>query len=179
MNSKSVTIETVLDGPLSKFQALALGLCMLVGLVDGYDVLTMAYAAPVMQKSLMLSPTVLGMLFSTGIGGGIFGLLVCGTLADRLGRRPLLLAAVGIFAVFTYMTAVVGQPSLLFAVRFLAGVGLGVGTAVAFASNAEWAPPKIRVTAISGVTIGYSIGAGSGGFLAGYLIPAFGWQSIF
>jgi MFS transporter, AAHS family, 4-hydroxybenzoate transporter len=180
MGGAVVNITRTIDArPVSRFQRLAIGLCLLVALIDGYDITSISYAAPAMRHELGLDAGMLGPIFSIALFGGLIGNLVCGPFGDTLGRRGLIIANTLLFGAATLATAQVSSFSGLLAVRFLAGFGCGVANVTCYALAAEYAPRRIGATTVMLVTAGYAIGAGSGGALAAYLIPAFGWRAVF
>ncbi|WP_144156273.1 MFS transporter [Paraburkholderia sp. BCC1885] len=179
MEETRVDVAAIKDGSMTFMRYVVVVLCVLIGAVDGYDTLAAAYAAPVMRVALGIAPALLGWVFSIALIGGMFGMLVGGPLADRVGRRPVLIAQVVIFAIFTYLSGRAAGSSELLAYRFAAGFGLGLGITLAYTMVSEFVPTRLRVFAIAMVTIGYSAGAGAGGILASWLIAAYGWRSIF
>lgn len=179
MQEYRVDVASVKEGRLSAIQIRVIILCTLLGFADGYDTLAIAYAAPVMRTALDISAAVLGWIFSVALIGGIVGMLFGGPVADRIGRRPTLIAQVLLFAVFTVLSAWARNSEELLFYRFIAGLGLGLSITVAYALVTEYAPVRFKVSAVALVTIGYSTGAGLGGVLAAWLIKSYSWPMIF
>jgi AAHS family 4-hydroxybenzoate transporter-like MFS transporter len=100
-------------------------------------------------------------------------------VADRVGRRPVLIAATFFFSVITILTARANSVPELLIYRFIAGVGLGSIIPQATSLVGEYSPKARRVTLIMAITVGFTAGAALGGFVAAALIPAFGWRSVF
>ncbi len=128
-----VEVASVKEGPLSGLQIRVIALCTLLGVVDGFDTLAIAYAAPVMRAALDISSAVLGWIFSVALIGGIVGMFFGGPIADRIGRRPTLIAQVLLFGVFTVLSAWARNSEQLLVYRFMAGLGLGLSITVAYA----------------------------------------------
>jgi MFS transporter, AAHS family, 4-hydroxybenzoate transporter len=100
-------------------------------------------------------------------------------LGDKIGRRPVLVAATFFFSVMTVATAYAQNLEQLFWLRFIAGIGLGCIIPNATALVGEFSPKKSRVAFMMCITVGFTFGAAIGGFVAAELIPAFGWRSVF
>jgi AAHS family 4-hydroxybenzoate transporter-like MFS transporter len=100
-------------------------------------------------------------------------------LSDRIGRRPVLIAAALYFAVLTLWTARATSANELLAIRFIAGFGLGGIMPNAMALAGEYSPARIRVTVMMLVSNFFTVGAAIGGFIAAGLIPRYGWRSVF
>ena len=162
------TTELVELGPR---QLAILILCALVALLDGMDLQSIGLAAPFMADALHVAPYRFGLVFSVALVGMALGSFGLGRLADRRGRKRVLIAATVGFGVFTLGTAFASTYGELLACRFLTGVGLG-GAAPCFISlSSENAPPRLRATVVSLVWAGFPLGGVVGGLLASRLIP--------
>jgi AAHS family 4-hydroxybenzoate transporter-like MFS transporter len=179
MQQRTVDVAEVREGPLSTTQIVVIALCAIVGVIEGYDILTMAYAAPLMRTALGLGPVVLGWIFSISLVGGLCGMIIGGPISDRVGRRPMMIIQTVVFGVFTILSARAPSASVLLVCRFFAGLGLGLTLTVSYAMASEYAPNRLKVSVVSLVTIGYSLGAGVGGVLSKWLIAHYGWPAIF
>jgi AAHS family 4-hydroxybenzoate transporter-like MFS transporter len=100
-------------------------------------------------------------------------------LADRIGRRPVLIGATLYFSVLTVLTAQMTTLDSLLVVRFLAGIGLGGIMPNAVALTGEYSPSRSRVSIMLIVANGFTAGAAIGGVITSWLVPAFGWKSVF
>jgi AAHS family 4-hydroxybenzoate transporter-like MFS transporter len=109
----------------------------------------------------------------------MFGALTFGTLADRFGRRPILIACTLTFGIMSLITATADSIQTMWIYRLITGFGLGGAMPNTIALTAEYAPKKYRSVAITTMFCGFSIGAAVGGFVAAALISSFGWQSVF
>ena len=109
----------------------------------------------------------------------LIGSLLFSMLADKIGRRPVLIGATLYFSALTLITSQVTSLNQLLVIRFIAGLGLGAIMPNAVALVGEYSPKRSRVTAMLVVSNGFTIGAAVAGFIATYLIPRFGWRSVF
>jgi AAHS family 4-hydroxybenzoate transporter-like MFS transporter len=105
--------------------------------------------------------------------------MILGTLADRFGRKKMLLFSALIFGVFTIMIATIGSVEQLALYRFLSGVGLGGAVPNALAFGCEYAPTKKRATFTTIMWTGMPLGSVISGFVAAWLLPHYGWQVLF
>src|SRR6202035_4826353 len=103
---------------------------------------------------------------------------LAGPLSDRLGRRILLIASVVIFGVACLASASSGDLPHLTILRFITGLGLGAAMPDAVTIMSEFCPDRRRATLINLMFCGFPLGAAFGGFLAAWMIPAFGWRSV-
>ncbi|WP_322047473.1 MFS transporter [Paraburkholderia sp. J67] len=164
---------------MSSYQLGVMAICVTVLVLDGFDAVMIAYVAPSLAAILHLAPKALGSLFAAGLGGLTVGAFLCGPLADRLGRKRVLVASVLIFGGFTLVSAFAHTLSWLVALRFVAGLGLGGAGPCAMALIAEMCPRERRSTQLAWLGCGIPLGGGIAGFVAAQLIPAFGWTAMF
>src|SRR5258708_36854200 len=112
------------DGPIHPFQVMAIILCSLVAFLDGVDSQSIAVAAPIIAENLKLARAAFGPFFSAALLGAPIGALTFGPLADRFGRKRMLVAAAVIFGIFTLATPFAYSYESLLSVRFAAGPAL-------------------------------------------------------
>jgi len=156
-----------------------LALCLLAMLVDGFDIQVITYVAPVLTRDLGVARSMLGPVFSSGLIGTTLGAFIFGYLGDRMGRKLVLCLCMIIFAVCSLGTVTVSGIQSLMTWRFMSGLGLGGLTPLTVAYAAEFCPGRFKVSAAMVTTAGYAIGAAGGGLIAAYMIPTFGWRSVF
>jgi MFS transporter, AAHS family, 4-hydroxybenzoate transporter len=165
--------------PIGAAQWTVIGLCAFVAMLDGLDLQSIGLAAPAMGAQLHIAPPAFGVVFSTALAGLALGAFLLGPAADRVGRKRILVGATFCFGVFTLTTAYAGNLPELLASRFLAGIGLG-GAMPSFISLAsEYVPKHRRAAVVSLLWAGFPLGGVVGGVLGSWIIPAYGWQSIF
>jgi AAHS family 4-hydroxybenzoate transporter-like MFS transporter len=167
------------DQPMRAYQVGIVVLCGLIAFLDGFDAQAMGYVAPALTADLDIARPLLGSVISSGLVGMAIGALVFGPLADRFGRKPILVASAVTFGLGSLVTSLATSVESLSAWRVLTGIGLGGALPNAIALTAEYVPTRVRSTAVTGMMCGFSLGAAFGGVIAASLIPRFGWRSVF
>jgi MFS transporter, AAHS family, 4-hydroxybenzoate transporter len=165
--------------PVGGFQLKLLLTCAAVLFLDGFDTKAIGYVAPVLAKEWGLTKGALGPVFSAGLFGLMIGALLFGPLADRIGRKKIIILSTLAFGLGALVTAFVQDVNTLLAIRFLTGLGLGGAMPNAIAMTSEFNPRRRRATMVMIMFCGFSVGAALGGLLAAALIPHFGWRSVF
>ena len=165
--------------PLSRCQLLIASLCGMVLFMDGFDAQAMGFVAPALTEHLHIARVSLGPVFSSGLVGIMIGALVFGPLADRFGRKPVLVFCTVLFGACSLLTATAASLPSLLLYRVITGFGLGGAMPNAVALTSEFMPKRLRATAVTLLFVGFSMGAAVGGFVAAALIARFGWQSVF
>src|SRR5271170_5630635 len=167
------------DGPLSPFQIGTIVCCALVSALDGIDSQSIGVAAPFIADGLGIKIANFGPIFSSALLGATLGAASFGPLADRLGRKTLLIVAAVLFGAFTVLTALADSVPVLMIFRVLAGVGLGGATPCFIALTSEYAPARLRATLVTVMWSAFPFGGMIGGLLNSYLLTKMGWQAIF
>ncbi len=176
----SVDIPALIDASkLSRFQVWIFVLVGLTVVMDGFDVQAMGFVAPAIIKEWGVQRSALGPVFGAGLFGMLVGSLSLSVLADRIGRRPVLLGASLFFAACMLATAWTSTITQLQAIRFITGLGLGAIMPNAMALVGEYSPKRSRVTLMMLVSCGFTLGAVLGGLLSAAMIPLFGWRAVF
>jgi AAHS family 4-hydroxybenzoate transporter-like MFS transporter len=165
--------------PVGGFQIRLLLTCAAVLFLDGFDTQAIGFVAPALAREWDVSKAALGPVFSAGLFGLMIGALLFGPLADRIGRKKIIVFSTLAFGIGTLVTAFVQDIDTLLAIRFLTGLGLGGAMPNAIAMTSEFNPRRRRATMVMIMFCGFSVGAALGGFLAAALIPQFGWRSVF
>ncbi|WP_153964401.1 MFS transporter, partial [Pseudomonas aeruginosa] len=167
------------DEPMRPFQWLAVAVCVVLNLIDGFDVLVMAFTASSVASEWSLGGTELGLLLSAGLFGMAAGSLFIAPWADRWGRRPLILACLALSGLGMLASALSQAAWQLASLRGLTGLGIGGILASSNVIASEYASRRWRGLAVSLQSTGYALGATLGGLLAVGLIDAWGWRSVF
>lgn len=170
--------EFIDNQPVGYQQKIIIVLCMALMVLDGYDIQAMAYAAPLIMQHWQIDKTVLGVVFSAGLGGLFIGSLILSNLSDRFGRRPILLLSTLAFSILMLVTPIATDLTQLAILRFITGIFLGGIMPNAMAYCSDIVPSKNRVFIMVMISAGYTLGAMLGGFVATALKP-YGWQAIF
>ena len=155
-----------------------IGLCFLVALMEGLDLQAPGIAAQGMMSAFTMDKLHMGWVFSAGVLGMLPGAFIGGRLADRYGRKRVLMASVALFGLFSLATAIAWDYNSLIVARFLTGVGLGASLPNLIALTSEVAGPKLRGTAVSMMYCGVPLGA-AGAALVGVNDLGIGWQLVF
>jgi AAHS family 3-hydroxyphenylpropionic acid transporter len=159
--------------------AVAVGLCFLVAVLEGFDIQAMGVAAPRLAPQFGLDARQMGWVFSISNIGLVIGASFGGWLADRTGRKPVLLGAVAMFGCFTLATAFAGDYPSLLAVRFCAGLGFGAALPNMMAIAAEIGRPEKAALTAAAMFCGMPVGGGLAA-LATQVLPAdFNWRTLF
>src|SRR5262245_56790879 len=157
---------------------ITVALCSCVAVAEGFDIQAIGVAAPRLVPELGLSSEMLGWVFAIGNIGLVFGASAGGWLADRIGRKPVFMAAVLLFGFFTLATAASATFATLLAVRFLAGVNLGAAFPIMMAVAIEVSAPERRTQTATTMFCGMPLG----GALSALLIQALAghdWRVLF
>jgi AAHS family 4-hydroxybenzoate transporter-like MFS transporter len=165
--------------PVGSFQFKLLLTCAAVLFLDGFDTTAIGYVAPSLAKEWGLTKAALGPVFSAGLFGLMIGALTLGPLADRVGRKKIIIFSTLAFGIGTLVTAFIQDVNTLLVIRFLTGLGLGGAMPNTVAMTSEFNPHRRRATMVMIMFCGFSLGAALGGLLAAALIPHFGWRSVF
>lgn len=177
---QDIDVTRAINGaPIGSFQWRIFVLLFIVVLLDGYDTQCVAFVAPIISKAWGLKPGSFGPIFSAGLFGSVIGSLIIGPLADRAGRKLLILVSIAIFTLFTGTCALATSFSELLIYRVLAGVGLGGALVNCLPVASEFSPERKRTLVVSSCLWGFPFGAVFGGLFAGDLMAVYGWQAVF
>jgi AAHS family 4-hydroxybenzoate transporter-like MFS transporter len=180
MNRREVSVVDLVDNSkIGAFQIAILLLCGAIVTLDGFDAQALSYVAPALSKAWNLRPGVLGPVFSASLFGMMIGALAAGPLADRLGRKVLIVACSVLFGLGCLVTARADSLTFLAIVRFVTGLGLGGVMPNAIALTSEYSPARRRASMVTIMFTGYSLGSLLGGAAAVQLLPRWGWPSVF
>ena len=167
------------EQPVTRGQTMLVLMCAAVLFVDGFDTQAIGYVAPALSKAWSLPRGALGPVFSASLLGLMLGALAFGPLADRVGRKSIIVLSTAAFGLCTLATVLADGTTSLLVLRFLTGLGLGGAMPNAVALTAEFCQHRRRATIVMLMFCGFSVGAALGGLIAAALIPSFGWQSVF
>ncbi len=163
--------------PFSGYQKLIFIVTFLVAFFDGYDTAVIGYIAPSLVQEWGISRPDLAPVLSAALFGLACGAISSGPIADRFGRKYLLIASVALFSIGSLISAQVDSLVALERWRFITGIGLGAAMPNAVTLLSEYCPQHQRARIVNTMFCGFPLGAALGGFIASYLIPTFGWRS--
>lgn len=164
--------------PASRTRA-AVPLCFAVALLEGYDIQAIGVAAPKLIPALGLTPGQAGIAFGGGMAGLVLGALAGGWLADRMGRKMLLAAAVALFGLATLATMIASDYPALLAARLATGLGLGVAMPVLVAIALEVSGPAHRTRTVTTMFCGMPVGGACAALFATFAFEYLDWRTIF
>jgi MFS transporter, AAHS family, benzoate transport protein len=167
------------DARFTRFHAGLLFCCAFIIIFDGYDLAVVGIALPSIMKSMGVNATSAGFMVSSALFGMMFGAVVMGTVADRIGRPKAIAICIAFFSVFTAVAGLTHDPLAFSATRFLAGLGIGGVMPNVVAQMTEFSPRKIRGTMVTLMFSGYSVGGMLAALMGKSLIETYGWQSVF
>lgn len=170
--------DRVASAAWSRTALLVVGLCFAINMVDGMDVVIMSYIAPALARDWGVAPDAMGVVFSAGLAGMAIGGIFIAPLADRLGRRKIILTALALMSAGMVASGYVSGLWELVAARVLVGSGIGTVLAAMAALAAEAAPEGRRDMAVGIVQAGYPLAAVFTGLVAAHMLPIWGWQKL-
>jgi AAHS family 4-hydroxybenzoate transporter-like MFS transporter len=164
---------------ISRYQIMVAALCAAVVFMDGFDAQAIGYVAPTLSAAWKLQKGALGPVFGAGLFGLMLGALILGPVADRIGRKPVIVVSVLWFGICTLLTITATSLDSLFWWRLVTGLGLGGAMPNAIALTSEYSPQRSRATMVMVMFIGFSMGSAIGGLIAAQFISQYGWTSVF
>ncbi|WP_042703883.1 MFS transporter [Azospirillum sp. B506] len=176
---RSVDIQAFLnETPFSRYQWLVFSLCFFIVLLDGFDTAAIGYIAPSLTAEWGIAKPALAPVLSAALFGLAFGALSAGPLADRLGRKTILIGSVLIIGLACLASAFSANLDELVMLRFVTGLGLGAAMPNSVTLMSEYCPEGRRAMVTNAMFCGFPLGAALGGFLAAWMIPQWGWRSV-
>ena len=177
--SALIDVQDVINAnPLSALQKWVIGLCFLVVAIDGFDTAAIGFIAPALRAEWGVTPAQLAPLFGAGLFGLMVGAFIFGPLADKIGRKPVLIATTIFFGVATLVSALATSVEMLVALRFITGLGLGGAMPAAITLTSEFCPEQRRSSLVTIMFCGFTIGSASAGLAASHVVAAYGWQGL-
>ncbi len=172
--------QTILSkGTMRPLQIAAVTLCVLLNALDGFDVLAISFASPGIASEWGIDRAALGLVLSMELIGMAVGSVALGSLADRIGRRPTVLACLVIMAGGMAMATTASSVVNLSIIRLVTGLGIGGMLACTNALVAEFSNDRHRNLAVAIMAAGYPMGAIVGGSIATGLLATGHWRDVF
>lgn len=177
--SSSDPRETIAKSPMTRMQVAAVAVTVGLNALDGFDVLSIAFAGPGIKAAWNIDQAQLGYVLSAELFGMALGSLFLGGVADKIGRRPTILGCLALMLVGMFMAAHTNGIYELMTWRVITGLGIGGVLAAINAVAAEFSNQKRKHLCVSIMSIGYPIGAVVGGTIATTLLKSYSWPSVF
>jgi len=165
--------------PMGRAQLIAIAICIALTALDGFDVLSISFASPGIAREWGIDRGVLGIVLSMELIGMCAGSVFVGSLADRIGRRPVTLLCLAIMATGMALATTAHNVTTLSGFRLFTGIGIGGMLAAGNAMAAEFANSRRRNLAVALMACGYPLGAIVGGSIASRLLVSYSWRSVF
>ncbi|MEL1251509.1 MFS transporter [Aurantiacibacter gilvus] len=173
-------INVINETPMGVRQWMVVVLMVLLNALDGFDVLSSAFAAPGITADWGIPRSELGIVLSAELVGMGFGSVLLGGAADKFGRKNTMLACLVLMAAGMWLAGHANGVGDMFVYRFITGIGIGGMLAATNAVTAECTNSKWRKAAIAVYVAGYPLGAIIGGVAASeWLLEAYGWRGVF
>ncbi len=172
-------LATLNASPMSRFQILAVAICILLNALDGFDVLAISFASPGIAEDWGISRAKLGIILSMELIGMAVGSIYLGGIADRFGRRPTIIGCLIAMTAGMFLAGIAQGMYFLLVVRFLTGLGIGGMLASINAMVAEYANAKFKNFCVMLMAAGYPVGVIIGGSIVSMLLVYFDWRSVF
>src|SRR5262245_5399019 len=178
--SRALDVRRFIDEQrFGRYQFLIAGLCAAIVFIDGFDAQVMGFVAPALSAELHIPRVTLGTVISSGTFGMMVGALAFGPLADRFGRKPVLVVCALTFGAGSLLTSTATSVAQLTAFRVFTGLGMGGAMPNAIALTSEYMPRRSRNAAVMTMFCGFSLGSACAGWVVAAVIRRFGWQSVF
>ncbi|MBV4504478.1 MFS transporter [Pseudomonas sp. BW13M1] len=177
---RTLDVHAIIDNArFTPFHWMVMAWCGLLLIFDGYDLFIYGVVLPVIMHEWALTPLQAGALGSYALFGMMFGALAFGSLADRIGRKKGIALCFALFSGATILNGFASSPSEFGLYRFFAGLGCGGLMPNAVALMNEYAPKRLRSTLVAIMFSGYSLGGMLSAGIGIFLLPRFGWESMF
>ncbi|UIF90048.1 aromatic acid/H+ symport family MFS transporter [Cupriavidus sp. UYPR2.512] len=167
------------EARFNNFHARVLAWCLLVIILDGYDIAVAGAALPSIMKEMGVNASTAGFMASSALFGMMFGAIFLGALSDRIGRRWTISLCVLLFSVFTAAAGLTNDPVTFSVMRFIAGLGIGGVMPNIVAQMTEYSPRQVRSFMTTVMFSGYAIGGILAAVIGKQFIASFGWQVVF
>lgn len=180
IENRKFSIDEFIDQKGLGFQhILIVLLCMIVNMIDGFDITAMAVVVADVGKEMQITDDKLGLVFSVSLAGMMLGAMFLASLSDVFGRRKVIIISLAVVGVSVLLTAYADNLMSLIVLRFISGLGAGAMLASQATLASEYSPDKYRALSVAIVTSGYPLGAMMTGIVAEVLVADYGWRSMF
>jgi len=171
--------DVILKTPMTTMQVIIIAITVGLNGLDGFDVLSISYASPGIAAEWGIDRGVLGLVLVAELIGMAIGSIVLGGVADKVGRRPLMLGCLAAMSVGMFMVTLADSLAVLSAWRVVTGLGIGGMLAAINAVAAEFSNAKNKHLCVSIMSIGYPAVGAVGGAFASILLRDYDWRAVF
>lgn len=178
--TQHITDTKTADGPwrMTPMRITVLLICFLLNAIDGMDIVIMSYIAPALRQEWQLSPETLGVVFSASLAGMAAGGLLIAPLADRFGRRPVILCVLAIITLSMFASSQARTVTELALLRGIIGMSVGAFLACVAAIAADFAPAGKKALFVALAVSGYPFGAVMTGLASAHFMHLYGWHGM-
>ncbi|MEJ9233130.1 aromatic acid/H+ symport family MFS transporter [Peribacillus butanolivorans] len=177
---RTVNVTQVLaDSKFNKVTLTVFLLCAFVIGFDGYDIAMFGVSLPMLMEEWGLTPIETGFVASYTLVGMMIGALICAPMADKIGRKRVLLIALILFSLFTSLGGFSTNPTMFAILRFIAGIGMGGIMPTVISLMSEFSPKKNRAFLVATMYCGYSVGGMSAAIIGIYIADVFSWRILY
>jgi AAHS family 4-hydroxybenzoate transporter-like MFS transporter len=177
---QQLDVSLAIDGGnFTYFQKTIYVLAALAIIVDGFDGQMIGYAIPLIMKEWGTTRAAFSIAVASGLAGMAIGSLSAGVLADKFGRKPVLIASILLFGISTMLIGLSTDVQSIAFIRFFAGLGIGAALPAATTLTAEFVPMRYRTMAVTTAIVCYPAGGMLAGIAAAQILPIQGWRVFF
>jgi AAHS family 4-hydroxybenzoate transporter-like MFS transporter len=174
------TISELIDkGRVSAQQITVIILCMILNMLDGFDITAMSIVNTAVAAELNLTPDRLGLISSAALFGMACGAMFLAPLSDLFGRKRVVLVSVLMVSISIMFTANATSYAEFIILRIISGLGVGAMLASQAALAIEYSPDKYKALSVTLVTSGYPLGGMMTALVGDFIMPAYGWRGMF
>ncbi len=167
------------EGKFTSLQKMMYVLAALALVLDGFDGQMIGFAIPAIMKEWGVSRSAFSVAVASGLVGMAIGSVLAGLIADRVGRKPVLIGSIFLFGASTFLIGHASGVNDITVIRFFAGLGIGAALPTATTLTAEFTPARFRTIAVTTAIVCYPLGGMLAGLFAGQILPVQGWRMFF
>jgi AAHS family benzoate transporter-like MFS transporter len=179
-NAKSIHVNRALDD--AKLTSYHIGIMIVFWvfmMIDGYDLFVYGSTVPLLLKYFHMGPAYAGLIGSYSLAGAGCGALFLGSLADKIGRKYMIICCATLFCIFMFVSGFMSSPMSFGICRVITGIGIGGTMPNAIALTSEYTPLRNRAWGVAAVMSGMPMGSTLAPALSMWLLPLYGWRSVY
>lgn len=172
-------MQAIDEGKFTPLQRMIYVLAALALVLDGFDGQMIGYAIPSIMQEFGVTRSAFSVAVASGLVGMALGSVLAGLIADRVGRKPVLIGSIFLFGSATFLIGFATDVTSIAVIRFFAGLGIGAALPAATTLTAEFTPTRFRTIAVTTAIVCYPLGGMLAGLVAGQVLPTQGWRIFF